>query len=245
VTESPIWQAEGETPSLSEPPERSAGDYAHSVVKAGLGLIPLAGAPLSEAFDVAIGTPLDKRRDDWIRRIGEGLEELQQRFKGFDPAHLAENEAFVSTAYQATQAVMRTHHEEKREALKNAVLNSAIRTDLNEDLQQTFVGLIDTLTPWHLRLLRLFQDPAAGLGNRFSGDWTSTSLTQVAELAFPELRGQSERYNQIVRELHAHGLMAIETLGGTMTSRGTLEKRTTTLGDGFLEFISAPTRKMS
>src|ERR1700687_5234980 len=95
VTESPIWPAQGEPQPLSEQPERSAGDYAHSVVKAALGLIPLAGGPLSEAFDVAIGTPLDRRREDWIRRIGEGLEELQQRFKGFDPARLAENEAFV------------------------------------------------------------------------------------------------------------------------------------------------------
>lgn len=244
MSESAIWPAEGERLSLAEVPTRSASDYAYAAAKGALGFVPAFGGPLAELFVLAVGAPLEKRRQDWIRRIAEGLEDLQQRFEGFDPARLPENEAFVSTAYQATQAVMRTHYEQKREALRNVVLNAAVRTDIDEHLQQTFVGLVDTFTPLHLRLLRLLQDPAAMLGTDFSSRWivnsSSASMMQVADIAFPSLKDQHERLDQITRELHGHGLSVIKFLGGAMSPMQTRTKRTTPLGDSFLSFITAP-----
>jgi hypothetical protein len=78
MPDSPIWHAEGDPPTLVEPPKRSADDYMHSAVKGGLGLIPAFGGPLAELFVLAVGAPLEKRREDWFRRIAEGLEELQR-----------------------------------------------------------------------------------------------------------------------------------------------------------------------
>jgi hypothetical protein len=53
----------------------------------------------------------------------------------------------------ATQAAIRNHQKEKLEALRNAVLNSAEKNALDEDIKLMFVSLIDTFTPWHLRIL--------------------------------------------------------------------------------------------
>jgi hypothetical protein len=68
----------------------------------------------------------------------------------------------------------------------------------------------------------------------------SGSPARVLEAVSPELAGQQERYNQLARELHAHGLLGVESLGSMMTAQGALEKRTTPLGDKFLQFITAP-----
>jgi hypothetical protein len=58
----------------------------------------------------------------------------------------------------AAQAAIRTHQEEKREALRLAVLNVAISGIEGADERTVFVRFIDELTPTHLRMLRLIAD---------------------------------------------------------------------------------------
>jgi LysM domain len=83
------------------------------------------------------------------------------------------------------------------------------------------------------------QVPWPVLTGQFSGNWT-TSLPNVIETAYPDLKDHRDRYEQIARELHANGLFAEESLSAVMTSAGALQKRTTQLGDQFLAFITAP-----
>jgi hypothetical protein len=59
----------------------------------------------------------------------------------------------------ATQVALRNHHTEKREALCNAVLNVASGNAPQDNIQLMFLDFIDTLTPWHLRILHFFQNP--------------------------------------------------------------------------------------
>jgi len=144
----------------------------------------------------------------------------------------------------ASQAAIRNHQQEKLEALRNAVLNVASGNAPDEDLQLMFLNFIDTLTAWHLRILRFFQDPSGYGAARGVGypNWSTGGLSSVMEHTFSELRGQRAFYDQIVNDLYSRGLMSSDASGlhTTMTAAGMFTKRTTPMGEGFLAFVSSP-----
>jgi len=49
---------------------------------------------------------------------------------------------------------MKTHEEEKLDALKNAIENVALKVEKDEVYQQVFLNYVDSLTVLHMRLLR-------------------------------------------------------------------------------------------
>jgi hypothetical protein len=230
------------SPNERTPPKASLGDAMHTIVKAGLSAIPVAGGPAAELFAALIVPPLTKRRDKWVQTIADGLKALEEKIESFSLESLQDNEAFTTTIMHASQVALRNHHEEKLEALRNAVLNVASGNAPDDNLQLMFLNFIDSLTPWHLHMLRFFQDPIAygkarGINhsNLYSG-----SIAQTLERTFPELRGQRAFYDQIAKDLFARGLIDIESLHTTMTASGTLSKRTTEVGDCFVAFITSP-----
>lgn len=224
------------------PPEISKADVAHTLVKAGISSIPGVGGAAAELFALVITPPLDKRRAEWMNSIAEGLESLEGKVEGFRIEDLPKNEAFISTVMHASQAAIRNHQNEKLEALRNAVLNVAIGNAPNEDVQLMFVNLIDSFTPWHMRILRFFQNPE---GYGAEKGLTTATLTRAApalllERFYPELGGNRAFYDLIITDLHARGLFSMDTLHVTMTAHGLFSKRATGLGDAFLSFITSP-----
>ena len=115
----------GDTEKRTDALTPTGGDWAHTISKGALSAIPAVGGPAAELLAAIIVPPLARRRDEWIRALADGLHVLEARVEGFTIAGLAENEAFVSTVMQATTVAVRTHQQEKREALRNAVLNVA------------------------------------------------------------------------------------------------------------------------
>ena len=223
-----------------EAPESGKGDVVHGLAKAVLSAIPVVGGPAAELFAMVVTPPLEKRRTKWMHNVGETLNTLKE--KGIDVGELSENEAFISTVLHASQAALRTHHQEKLEALQNAVVNVAVGNAPNEDIQMMFINLVDSLTPWHIKILRFFQNPielGRTKGIRPEGMYMG-SPSQILEQYYPELRGQREFYDLVVRDLHARGLFTLDSLHTMMTANGTFTSRTTKLGDEFLNFISSP-----
>ncbi len=223
-----------------EVPESGKGDVVHAIAKAGLSSIPIIGGAAAELFALVVTPPLEKRRTKWMQDVGETLKELQD--KGVDLEELSKNEAFVSTVLHASQAALRTHYKEKLDALKNAVINVAVGNAPNEDIQMMFINLVDTLTPWHIKILRFFQDPV-GLGrekNVTPERMYMGAPSHILEQYYPDLRGQRDWYDLVVRDLHARGLLTIDSLHTMMTGNGVFTKRTSQLGDDFLRFITSP-----
>lgn len=167
-----------------------------------------------------------------MEEIADGLRDLEK--KGLRLEDLRSNEQFISAVMHASQIALRTHQEEKRHALRNAVLNIATGQSPDEMLQQVFLNLIDLFTEWHLRILKLFQapPPVPGLVTGGSAD--------VLEHAFPQLKGQREFYDPIWRDLFFRNLVGSESLHVMATATGLTQKRTTTLGDKFLAFVEEP-----
>jgi len=225
-------------------PQPGGWDHAHLAVKAALSALPVAGGPAAELFAAIIAPPLARRRDEWLQSLADALAMLQERVQGFRAESLADQEEFVSAALQASHAAMRTHQKEKIEALRNTVLNVALGRAPDEDLQAVFLGYVETLTTWHIRILRFFEAPlrlAAQRGRRT--DYViGAALAPVLEDCFPELRGERDFYDQIVRDLAARGFLnsGNDVLHVMMTPSGLDAKRTTELAGKFLAFISVP-----
>lgn len=228
-----------ETPDVPKP---TGGDKVHASARALIGSVPGVGALGVELFSWFVKAPLERRRDEWMHEVAELLRRLQEDF-GFDLAALQENESFVDTVMQVTHVAMRNRQSEKREALCNALLNSALPDAPDESLQQMFLHWIDVFTPWHLRLLKLFDNPKKAFEERSLDSLESNitcSLSHVLDTVYSELREKREIYDQFWRELNAAGLVNTDSLHTSMSGGGTMQRRTTELGQIFLAFVTDP-----
>jgi hypothetical protein len=215
-----------------DPPKPTKGDAVHAIAKAGLSAIPVVGGPAVELFQHLVQPPLERRRAAWMATVGEKLQELDSR--GIDIEELGSKEEFISAVMHASQIALRTHQEEKREALCNAVFNVAAGQSPGEALEQMFFEWIDSLSVLHIQILKLFQNPKPPPGMSMGG------LGSVLEYNMQHLRGHRHIYDQIWKDLNARGLVNTDSLHVTMSGQGLASKRTSEIGDAFLRFISEP-----
>ena len=230
-------------PNKYEPSKESAQDYAHTVVRAGLGAIPFGGTAAIEIFNRIVTPPIERRRDEWRQLVGERLQQLDEEGE-IDLESLVADEIFATTMLQATQVAIRNHHEEKIEALRNAVVNAALPNPPDESIQLMFLNLVDIFTVWHLRLLRLLQNPKGWFedNNKQTPSFAmSSTIAGLLTAAYPELSNQRQFYDLVINELDAKGLSTGSGTHVVMSATGAFEKRTTELGDRFLQFITNPT----
>jgi hypothetical protein len=220
------------------PEEKSGGDYAIIALKSGASAIPIVGGPAAELIGL-INTPLEKRKVEWLNSLAKKVEELEK--KGvFSATELQENQEFITAVTHATQIAIRSHEEEKLNALRNAVINTAKKLDVGRNMRMIFLSYIDLLSPWHLILLDFFRNPknacsAKGIDVR---KYYMGEVSQVLEDCFQELRGRRSFYDLISADLLSKGLISSDGLHTTMSAGGMVEKRTTDIGDNFLHFIS-------
>jgi len=246
-------------PSLDPLPEPDFEDVKHAAGKGIVSLIP----GLGEGWGLIIAAPLDQRRNDWLRDLESRLRELEEHVKGFRFDNLGQNQEFVSATLRATQAALQTHLKEKREALRNAVINVALDREPDPNRQQQFLVLLDRFSEDHLRVLKFLNDPAAHFQKRGErgphlthvapkmlvndlvanglpllrksppGDQTATSF-QYIEMILGELVSLRLVSLERVQETWAIPAFAIKSMGGQVG------KMTTHLGDDLLAFITEP-----
>jgi hypothetical protein len=123
--------------------------------------IPWMGAAL-EILNMVLTPPVEKRRDKWAQNVSEVIQELYKR-KALTVEDLRDNEEFISLLLQATNNWFKTHEEEKRRMLKNALLNS-IESGFQYDIQKIFLNLIDELTVSHIQVLKTLDEHRLYLG---------------------------------------------------------------------------------
>ena len=224
-----------------QPPKNAKGDVAFGITKAALAAIPLVGGPAVELVEALLKGPINARRDEWLESIATELHNLIEGVDDLSLEKLSEDPSFITTFMSASQIAMRTHQEEKREALRNAVLNAALRTEPDEDLQAIFLGLVDRFTSWHLRILNLLNDPVASANAvNFKPSGSLGSIQTLITGVYPELEEHAEFYQLIYSELMAAGLMVSGPIGITTMSNAMFQKRSTAIGIRFLRFISRP-----
>jgi hypothetical protein len=70
--------------------------------------VPVVGGPIAVLLAVALDYRLNQRRERWFTELAEAVEELQERFDGFHPDALADNDAFVYAVMAPTRIVDHT-----------------------------------------------------------------------------------------------------------------------------------------
>ncbi len=144
-------------------------------------------------------------------------------------AALAEAPGRVFTRQQLLErvwgaaAAVKTHSDEKRAALRNAVLTAAIRPDLDDAETALYITWIDQLTEWHLRLLVFLHDKSAAReqqGRPPFPNYHSGGVDSVLVHVYPELEGRRKLYDLIVTDLNSRGLITINSLHTTGTAEG-------------------------
>lgn len=211
-------------------PRPSKGDALHTLAKAGISMIPIAGGPAVELFQSLVQPPLEKRRNAWMDEVGEKLQELEE--KGLDISTLQSNEQFITAVMQASAAAVRTHQQAKLDALRNAIVNIALGATPDETFQHLLLGFIDQLTEMHFRLLAFAKAPAPPAGLSMAG------LSTVLEDNIPSLRGQNTLYNQLWKDLYSRGLVNTESLNGTMSANGLSQSRLSPIGITLINLIT-------
>jgi len=229
---------------ITKKPERDIKDATHTIVKAGLGSIPVVGAAAAEIFSIVIESPLSKRRVEWIESIAKRLKELEEKVEGFKIEELSSNEMFITTVLHASQVAIRNHQEEKLEALRNAISNSALPDPPEEDIQLMFLNWIDELTPWHLRVLKFFDSPERWIKehNKEIPDWGEADPLRVFFHIYPKMKQQEAFFNLLLQDLaDLKELLREDKIRSNMEKPAYLRvSHTTSFGKQFIEFIASP-----
>jgi len=139
-----------------DPIYEATGDKVHRLVRAGLGLFPMGGTAV-EIFNGIITPPIEKRRTEWMRRVTEALIALESE-KRININELSDNEEFITTLISASQIALKNHSNEKVLALQHIVENKACGIDLEESLEGILINLLDTFTPLHIKILKIFHE---------------------------------------------------------------------------------------
>ena len=227
-----------ETPDDLTPPAKTIADDAHRMVKAAAGVVLPGGGDL---IDAVMAAPMAKRVDTWREAVSEAIRELQDKY-GRIPEDLSNDEAFIDVVAQASRAAAFTSSKVKREALRNAILNTGTSRGVDDDERLIFVRLIDELTEWHLQILDFFDNPLGWFSQSDHPDRepppTSSNATAL-EAAFPNLRGKHGIYDPIIADLKTQGLSDVG-LDPMKAASGWDISRTTPRGKRFLTFIRRP-----
>lgn len=219
-------------------PEPTEADKVYGGARAGLAAIPVVGGPITELLSLVLAPAVTRRRDEWLKELADAVDQLESKIDEFSVAKLIENEAFVSATIQASVIAVGTHQKEKREYLKNALLNIAQGVTSDEVKQQFFLNAIETFTPAHVKALNVIWHNG---NSKIPWEQNSVPIMQrtyeaAIGIVAPEVKGQTSLIGAILADLRNRGL---STLAGPDLAFP--QKRTITpLGIEFLNFVLSP-----
>ncbi len=181
--------------------------------------------------------PLEDRRQDWFELVSEAINRILRRIEGMTPERLAEDPSFVTVLLRSSDAAVRTHEQEKRRFLRNALVSSGLPTRPGLDKQLYFVKLVDDLTVNQILVLHLFDDPRGWFSKRNVTPtvYRSGSRFEVLRQAYPDIAETKYVQELVLSDLERRGLVESMTVmfgGGNIYERGV-----TDLGHEFLDYI--------
>lgn len=222
------------------PPEANKGDKTHALIKGVISALPYLGGPAAELFAIVIAPPLQQRQIEWMNKVADCLNTMLKDRDGFEIKTLKDDPNFVSIVLHSTRLAIQNHQEEKLIALRNAVVNTALGIDINENLQQLFLEYIDSCTPLHLKLLAFFHNPKEFLTNEKILGMKSGVLDFYIKKGVPELRDPDLYWHPFADDLYNKGLIHTQSSNFDLTllREDILSKKTTPLGDDFLKYIT-------
>jgi len=226
---------------IGDLPARSAAEVGAGLAGAALEAVPIVGGPAAHLFELVLAPSLERRRDEWLRNLGEVVEELRLRIDDFNPRDLENNEQFVSAVLAASTIAVKTHQVEKREMLRNALVNGLLPGAPDEHEQMLFLRFVDELTPLHVAVLAFMADPRRWYVDRGmeQPQFMMGPLSRVLVPAFDDFA--EETLATVSQDLDQRRLAdAGAAWSAGMSNDGVWAPRIRPLGTQLLAFVSAP-----
>jgi hypothetical protein len=222
-------------------PQPTEADVVQGTARAALAAIPFVGGSITEVLSIVLAPAVARRRDEWFKELADALDQMESKVEGFKVESLAGNEAFVSAAIQATRAAASTHQQDKRDYLRNALLNIAAGKGLSEELQQIFIDAIDAFSASHMKVLNFLRTGDRDLSDK--GLWSAASPYDIRDVGkairtlHPEFAGQDSFVRYIMTDLRNRGFT---NLGGPDDPFPLGSDSITNMGIEFLSFVLKP-----
>ena len=208
--------------------KEKALDTVEIAAKTALSVIPVGGALVTSVYDTVKGNCLSKRQEKWKETLEDRLSKLETTLE-----EIGNNELFTTALVKSTEIAMKTAREEKMAYLANAVVNS-LDPDIDEEKLIVFLSLLDKYTISHIKIIYFFNNPKRFDGISSSSYMMGSPSTPLFQV-YPELN--NGLFKKIYDDLYTDGMVNTENLNVTMTGSGMVAKRTSQLGDEFLNFI--------
>lgn len=199
-----------------------------------LSSIPIGGTLITTVWDTVKNNQIERRQEEWKNMIEYRLSTLEISIN-----NLGSNENFATCLLKSTELAIKTHSQEKKVYLTNALINS-INLNFNETTILMFLNLIEEYTDLHMIILNFFYNPLSFNSVKNSNLYTSSPLNLFYE-EYPEFKSQNSLILLISKKLYNDGLLDSESLNISMTINGAKSKRTSNLGDNFLSFFQKKT----
>ncbi|MBA2336800.1 MAG: hypothetical protein H0V96_03405 [Acidimicrobiia bacterium] len=228
----------GQIPDLPE--EKSKKRIAVEVASEGaVGAVPFAGGLLAATLSALFSATQENRTRAWMEEMAEVVQALIDRVEDLEAEDLAKNPAFYDAAVAAARIATATSAAEKHQALQNALFNVGIGDGLDADKRAIFLRYVDELTPSHLALLRLADNPPRWFEARGLA-WPGGGLLGVVKVVFPAWANDESFIDTLAADLSSRGLTDGLPLRVMMTDNGVKAQRTKPKGHEFMAFISGP-----
>ena len=219
-------------------PKSNTRRKTEETIEAVAAAVPFAGGVLAVKYAQAFRRADQRRFEQWQQQMEASLDAIAAKVDGIDIEELFADDDFVDAVATATRIAEKSAAAEKRAALQNALFNLGLGSSIDADKRAIYLRYVDELTPSHLSLLRLADDPP-GWFERRSRAWPGGSLLGVVCAAFPTWGGDESFIDTIASDLAARGLADLP-LRTMMTPSGVMAQRTNPKGREFMRFISGP-----
>lgn len=228
---------------MTELPEATRKDKAIAaavaLTKGAVDGVPVVGSFLSEIVDLLYRQPIEGRRERWLHDVADALSEIKRQQEELTPERLSTNPEFITLLHRATEGALRTHQDEKRRLLRNAVINGGLPTAPDLDKQLFFLRLVEELSVNQITVLVLYRNPKAWFQKRHlvPKDYYMGGRDAVVEQAYPDLAKHPDFKLLVLGDLEKRALMF--GLSGMVSGGAVYDSVTTPIANEFLDFVSA------
>tara|TARA_R110002020_G_scaffold188362_3_gene387093 strand:- start:559 stop:924 length:366 start_codon:yes stop_codon:yes gene_type:complete len=105
-------------------------EISYTLLKAGIASIPILGGAASEILPLLLKSPIEKRKEFWMKEVGEKLKILEKS-NTISLTELSKNDIFIDTIIRISTEALKTSEQEKLIYFKNALINTAILENLD------------------------------------------------------------------------------------------------------------------
>ena len=219
--------------------KKTKQDHALAVLKAAVNAIPVAGGPVASLLSDYLPNEVENRKTKLLIQLDEDLKKLEGKFQ----EETLKKEEFITTFFKSFKKAMETHQKEVIDGYRAIILNSLIDSEPNQDEIAMFIGITERLSPLHIKLLKILDNPEGLVSQNpeVKARFDSLSMGGLSTLFSALLPGYSaEIVDAAFKDLYNLGLHNTPQLRVTMTKHGILQRRITELGDRYLRYITLP-----